>query len=119
MPSRLSALVRQRLRRHLDQLVARPTQKQLGDAIDRTQTWVSHYLSGRHDVDLDTLGHIAAFLDIDLGSLVTPDGDVRQQLPEPYAEAVTLLQAVTHEERDAVLDILRSLARKPSTRRAR
>lgn len=119
MAHTLSALVRTRLRAYLDGLPSRPTQAAIGDAIGRTQTWVSHYLSGRHDVDLDTLARLCAFLRIDLASLLTERGELRHTVDPSLAELLTLFESVTPEERDTVLDVLRVLARRPAAKRAR
>lgn len=119
MTPTLDALVRERIRTYLRDLPSRPTQQAIGDAIGRTQTWVSQYLSGRHDIDLDTLAKLAAFMHMDLGSLLHDHGSPRLTLAPDFAEALTLLQSLTPEERATVLDVLRVLARRPATKRAR
>lgn len=116
--SPLAALVRSRIRTYLRDLPSRPTQQAIGDALGRTQTWVSQYLSGRHDIDLDTLAKLADFLHLDLVSLFRDHGP-RHTLAPDYAEALTLLQALTPDERATVLDVLRALARRPAQKRAR
>lgn len=113
----VSQSVRQRLRNHLDALPSRPTQSAIGDALDRTQTWVSHYFSGRHDIDLDTLSNLCEFLHVDIRSLF--ESDDRQTLPAPYAEALTLLKSIAPAERDLIIDLLRQMARRPTKKRAR
>lgn len=119
MSQTLSALVRNRLRTYLESLPSRPTQAAIGEAIDRTQTWVSHYLSGRHDVDLDTLARLCAFLRVDLASLLTERGELRHTVDPSLAELLTLFESLTRKERETVLDIVRVLARRPAEKRAR
>lgn len=110
--------VRASVRAHLQAMPARPPQAAIGRAINRTQTWVSHYLSGRHDIDIDTLSRLCDFLQLDLPSLLSGD-DNRPRLDEPYAEAVTLMQAVSPDERELIVDMLRALVRRPTGKRAR
>jgi transcriptional regulator with XRE-family HTH domain len=119
MAQTLSALVRARLRAYLESLPSRPTQAVIGEAIGRTQTWVSHYLSGRHEVDLDTLARLCAFLRVDLASLLTERGEIRHTVDPSLAEVLTLFESLTDEERETVRDILRVLARRPAAKRAR
>lgn len=120
MAAHISDLVRARLNAHLDALPTRPTQRSIGDAIGRTQTWVSHYLSGRHDCDLDTLAALAAFLNLDLSALVGPSGErLRTRLDPPLDELVMLFQSVPPDEREVILQLLRSLTRPIHQRRAR
>jgi transcriptional regulator with XRE-family HTH domain len=118
-PQKLSTLTRARIRTYLESLPSRPTQKAIGDAIGRTQTWVSHYLSGRHDVDLDTLSRLCAFLRVDLSALVADRGELRHTVDRSVAELLTLFDSLTEAERETVLEILRALARRPSAKRAR
>ena len=120
MPKSLSSLVRSRIQNALGSLPFRPTQSAIADALGVTQTWVSHYLRGRHEIDLDTLGKLCGYLGIRMGSLFE-GGDVvpLSTLPAGMAETWTLLQSITDDERDAVRDILRIMARRPSAKRAR
>lgn len=114
----LSDHVRRRVRAHLDAMPARPTQAAIGRAVHRTQTWVSHYLSGRHDIDLDTLSKLCEFLQVDLPSLLQ-DEHTRATLAPPYDEALTMLRALAQDERDTMIDVLRVLVRRPTAKRAR
>lgn len=117
-PQDLSAHVRQRIHEHLADLPVRPTQRAIGAAIRRTQTWVSHYLSGRHDIDLNTLGRLADFLGVTVPDLMA-GAQPRHDASPRLTEAITMLRSISDDEQDTVLDILRILARVPSTRRAR
>lgn len=114
----VNAHVRARLRAHLEAMPARPTQSSIGRAIDRTQTWVSHYFSGRHNIDIDTLAKLCDFLQVSLTAVLASDDDAHT-LTQPYAEAVTLMQAVAPDERELILDMLRALVRRPVSARKR
>jgi hypothetical protein len=117
----LSDLVRRRLAAHLEGMPARPTQSAIADALGVTQTWVSHYFRGRHDVDLDTLAKLADFLGVRLESLVADSENAKAVSAHPagFGEVWTLLQSVTPAERDVVRDVLRVVARRPASKRAR
>ena len=116
---RLSARVRHRLRDHLDRMPAKPTQQALAEAVGVTQSWISHYLHGRHEADLDTVEKLCQVLQLDLPSLVRPDGAAVTTLPAAVAEPVALLQALTPEAREMVLELLRELTRPAASKRAR
>lgn len=115
----LQSLVRHRLRQHLDGLPAKPTQASLADAIGVTQTWVSHYLHGRHDIDLDTLERLCNTLQLDLSTIVRRDGPVESTQPPELAEPVMLLQALPGDSRAVVIELLRELTRPTTQKRAR
>jgi len=114
----LSESIRAAIKNYLDMLPRKPTQASIGRAVQRTQTWVSHYLSGRHDIDLNTLSRLCLFLDIKVADLLA-DSVAPKAERSLASEASTLMQAISPEEQQAILDVLRALARKPAAKRAR
>lgn len=116
---RLSQRVRHRIRDHLDSLPAKPTQAALAETAGVTQSWISHYLHGRIDVDLDTLERLCQALQLDLSSLMGADSATRTTLPAQLAEPLALLQALTPAARETVLDLLREMTRPATKQRAR
>lgn len=120
MPSSsLNSLVRTRIKQHIAAMPARPTQRAIADALGLTQTWVSHYMSGRHDIDLDKLAAFAAFLRVDPASLVKDGGELKHTVKPDVAEALTLFQALSSDEREIILLTMRALVRPQSEKRAR
>lgn len=119
--STLDALVRRRLVACLDSITARPTQDAIGGQVGRTQTWVSHYLAGRIDADLDTLNRICDFIGIRLSTVIEEAIKGKTAAPKPpaAAEVQTLFAAITPEEQQIVIDVLATLARRPASKRAR
>lgn len=84
-----------------------------------SQSWFSHYLHGRHEVDLDTLDRLCSVLSIDLESLVRSSGTPETTLPPAVSEIVTLFQALPAETQDTVRKLLRDLSRPKAQKRAR
>lgn len=115
----LQALVRTRIKERLAALPARPTQYAIAEALGLGQTWVSHYLSGRHDIDLDKLAAFAAFLRVDPATLVKDGGAIKHTVAPDIAEALTLFQALSEKERGIILETMRALTRPVSEKRAR
>lgn len=116
---KLSARIRARLREHLAAMPSRPTQQALADQMGATQSWVSHYLAGRHDADIDTLDRFAQAVQVDFASLVRPDGKPQSTLPREFAEPIVMLQAMTPEMRAHVIALMRELTRPSTQKRAR
>lgn len=116
---RLSQRVRHRLRAYIDSLPAKPTQYALAERAGVTQSWVSHYLAGRHDADLDTLERFCIALQVDIASLMGPDGGARPSVPDEIAEPMALYQSLTPKGREVVLDLLRQMTRPATKQRAR
>lgn len=121
LASTLDALVRRRLAAYLDSMTARPTQDAIGAQISRTQTWVSHYLAGRTDADLDTLNKICDFIGIRLSTVIEDALKGKTAAPRPPAavEVQTLFAAITPDEQKIVINVLATLARRPAAKRSR
>lgn len=115
----LQALVRRRFRQHLEALPARPTQAALAEAAGINQSGLSHYLAGRHEFDLNTIGRLAAALQLDLGSLVRADGEIKTTLAPPLAELVALYGALPADSQFTIISLLRELTRPTTQKRAR
>jgi transcriptional regulator with XRE-family HTH domain len=117
----LDQYVRRRISTHLAAMPVRPTQEAIGEAIGHTQTWVSHYLNGRHDADLTTLHQLCDYIGLRLADILAEaagEAPAKPDNPEE-SETLTLLRSITPAERRAQLEILRIIARRPSTKRAR
>lgn len=119
--SSLDALVRRRLIAYLDAMTARPTQGAIGAQISRGQTWVSHYLAGRIDADLDTLNKICEFIGIRLSTVIDEAlrGKTTAAKTPAAAQVQTLFASITPAEQQTVLDVLGTLARRPTNKRSR
>lgn len=116
---KLSARIRHRIRDHLDAMPAKPRQSSLAEAVGVTQSWVSHYLHGRHDIDLDTLEKLCDVLQLDLAALVKPDGQAKTTLRPELSELVALFQALAPDSQETVRQLLRELTRPAAQKRAR
>lgn len=116
---KLSARVRSRLRDHLDTMPAKPRQADVAEAVGMSQSWFSHYLHGRHEVDLDTLERLCTVLSVDLESLMRTNGAPESSLPPSVSEIATLFQALPAETQDTVRKLLRDLSRPKAQKRAR
>ncbi len=108
--------IRRRIRDHLASLSTPPRQSDIGQAINRTQTWVSHYLSGRHDADVDTLIRLCDFLELDLCDLIH---DRRPGAPTQGQQIATLINSLTPPEQGAIRAVIETMARPPASRRSR
>lgn len=89
------------------------TQTQLAEQIGRNQAWMSRYLAGDYDADLETLRRIAAVFGHTLSTLLTMPTD-----PDD-SEVVLLFRALNTEDRLTLLRLLRAwtgAARRPRGR---
>lgn len=86
------------------------TQADVAADIGRNQAWMSRYLDGEFDADLDTLQRFAVAFDNSLGGLLgfTPS--------EIDAEALDLIHALRPEARALALSLLREWADPPGSR---
>lgn len=89
------------------------TQTQVCAAIGRNQPWLSRYLAGGIDADLDTLASIAKVFDHSLFALLSVPADPDEAL------LIGLYRAVNPEARKHVLALLRELNRGRSPGRSR
>jgi transcriptional regulator with XRE-family HTH domain len=81
------------------------TQAKLGDLIGRNQAWMSRYLSGGMDADLETLQKIAKAFNHSLSALLdTPTDPDEIRIIEAY-------RAVPVEDRALALRVLQKFAR--------
>lgn len=86
------------------------TQADLAREIGRNQAWMSRYLDGEFDADLDTLQRMAVAFDHALPSLLETPPDPRN------AEVVEFFNAIRPEARGLALDVLREWANPPRTK---
>ncbi len=114
----LDAHVRRRIKARLADLPAKPTQDAIGQALGKTQTWVSHNLAGDLDADFETAGRFCEFLGTTLSAEIKAGADAKAK-PTKQAEFNVLFSSITPDEQNTVMDILRTLARRPASRRAR
>ncbi len=114
----LDAHVRRRIKARLADLPAKPTQDAIGQALGKTQTWVSHYLAGDIDADFETAGRFCEFLGTSLSAEIKAGADAKAK-PTKQAEFSVLFSSITTEEQETILNILRTVARRPAKRRAR
>lgn len=73
MPLTLDEQVRQRIRGWVESTGV--TQKELGERIGRNQAWMSRYLSGEMDADLETLQKMAQAFEHTLSALLDTPTD--------------------------------------------
>jgi transcriptional regulator with XRE-family HTH domain len=85
------------------------TQADLGRDIGRNQSWMSRYLDGEFDADLDTLQRIAFAFDHTLTALLNVPGDA------PGDEAREHFNALRKQTRDLALSVLKDWANPPVT----
>lgn len=86
------------------------TQADLGRDIGRNQAWMSRFLDGEFDADLDTLQRIAVAFEHDITALLDAPK------PGPDAEALSLFRALRPASRALALELLREWAHPPVTR---
>lgn len=112
----LTSTIRRRLQDHLAAMPIKPRQIDIAAAVGKTQTWVSHYLAGRHDADLDTLDRLCQFFGLELWGLIQD----RPAQPRPELEELgTLYRSLSKPEQEALQGILRMMARPNRAQRAR
>lgn len=89
------------------------TQTQICEQIGRNQPWLSRYLAGGIDADIDTLAQMAKVFEQSLYALLSIPAD-----PEE-AEVMRLYRALRPKGREAVLQMLREMTRGHTSPRAR
>jgi transcriptional regulator with XRE-family HTH domain len=106
MPPTLDEIARARIREWMRTTGA--TQVMLAGRIGKTQAWMSRYLSGELDADLESLRGMAAAFEHSLSALLeAPTNPIE-------AELITLYRALHPDARKALLDLLRLWANPPS-----
>jgi transcriptional regulator with XRE-family HTH domain len=80
------------------------TQKKLGEQVGRNQAWMSRYLSGDLDADLETLERIARVFGHTLSTLLNSPTDPDE------AVVIDLYRAIPYEDRDLTVQLLRKMA---------
>lgn len=98
----LDYVARERIKQWMT--ATRTTQVSLANSINRKQAWMSRYLGGEYDADLETLRKIAAVFGRQISALFDTPSD-----PE-IAELVSHYNALPASGRGLVLDLVRELA---------
>jgi transcriptional regulator with XRE-family HTH domain len=83
------------------------TQTQLADRIHKTQAWMSRYLSGGLNADLDALRSMAEAFGHSLSALLDTPTDPTE------AQLIDLFRALRLEDKETVLRLLDALAHPP------
>jgi transcriptional regulator with XRE-family HTH domain len=89
------------------------TQTQLADRIEKTQAWMSRYLSGGLNADLESLRGIAEAFGHSLCALLDAPADPVE------AQVIDRFRALPPYERETVLRVLEGLALPPIRKPAR
>lgn len=111
MPLSLDELARGRIKAWIASTGV--TQGNLGERIGRNQAWMSRYLAGEYDADLETLQKIARVFGHSLSALLESPTD-----PEE-AKLVEAYRALRPEARAIALTVLQELSRPRSRGRTR
>lgn len=96
---KLDDVARDRLRLWLG--ASEKTQASLATEIGRNQAWMTRYLDGQFDADLDTLQRIAVAFENTLACLLSLPGETMD------AEVLELFHALRPKGRDLALELLR------------
>jgi transcriptional regulator with XRE-family HTH domain len=99
----LDALARARINAWIHSMGT--TQQKLGEAIGRNQAWMSRYLSGGIDADLDTLEKIAHAFGHHISALLTTPTDPEER------QVIDAYRAVPAEDRALAIRVLQKFAR--------
>lgn len=99
----LNDLARMRIRRWKRQTGM--SQTEIGRKIGRGQNWVSRYLAGTQEADLDTIGQLAAVFGRTVFAVLDEPSD-----PEE-AEVIEIYRALPTEAREAVRRVLVAMRR--------
>lgn len=85
------------------------TQRQVAQRIGKQQAWLSRYLAGHRDADLDTLEKLAAVFGHPLSALLIPPAAI-----DPVeARLLHLYRALTPRGRRIALQLLEDWSRQP------
>ena len=106
----LVELARQRLARWMG-TNPKVTQRMVGEAVRHEQSWVSHYLSGAQQADVDEMDAMARVF----GNTLTELLDLRANPKE--RDLLDAFYQIPAEKRDFAIEMLRQLA--PPKKRAR
>ena len=96
----LDDFARRQIRRWLH--ATHTSQTKLAAAIGRNEAWMSRYLAGEYDTDLETLRRMALVFGHTLGTLLTMPTDPDE------AETVALIRSLSPDDRKTILTLLRS-----------
>ena len=108
-PESLNAVARRRIKSWI--AATGITQVTLADRINKNQAWMSRYLSGDFDADLDTLAAVAGVFGHSIGALLDAAADPQEQ------NVIDAYRALPIGARDTVYSVLLLMAQKPRTRR--
>jgi transcriptional regulator with XRE-family HTH domain len=78
------------------------SQTHLATAIGRNEPWMSRYLAGEYNADLETLRRIALVFGHSVGTMLTMPVDPDE------AETVALIRSLAPDDRQTILKLLRS-----------
>jgi transcriptional regulator with XRE-family HTH domain len=100
LPPSLDEFARRQIKRWLH--ATHTSQTQLAIVIGRNGPWMSRYLAGEYNADLETLRRIALVFGHTVGTLLTMPVDPDE------AETVALIRSLGPDDRQTILKLLRS-----------
>jgi len=103
-PSRLDEIARKRIQSWI--AATGVSQAEISRRVDRTGAWLSRYLRGEFDADLETLQRIARVFGHSLAALLDVPTDPVEE------EVLSLFRACPQDAREAVLHMLRVITRR-------